>query len=108
MSTNIEVHRWNDRYPMHAPVGSFLANPFGLHDTVGNVVEWCQDVQVAETLAGREGDGLRADQVLEGRRVIRGGVFNFSAAASRSAYRDGTISMTRNNNLGSRPARVLH
>lgn len=33
----------SDSTPYTSPVGSFPANSYGLHDTVGNIFEWCWD-----------------------------------------------------------------
>ena len=50
---------WLDEWIVHAPVGSFAPNPFGLHDTVGNVLELCADRHLPQTapnvVAGRGG-----------------------------------------------------
>ena len=36
-------HRCDDGYKQTSPVGSYMANAFGLHDTAGNAWEWNED-----------------------------------------------------------------
>lgn len=55
-----------------APVGSFLANPFGVYDTAGNVAEWTADCY-RDNYRGAAKNGRAYDQDNCPARVIRGG-----------------------------------
>ena len=70
-----------------APVGSYGANGFGLHDVLGNVWEWTADCW-HDDYRGAPSDGSawtrRGDC---GRRVLRGGSWETVPAGLRSANR---------------------
>ena len=68
-----------------APVGSFDANAFDLHDTAGNVFEWtCSAYE--ETFSGAHARCSAAAS--DGLRVLRGGSWNDGPGLMRSADRD--------------------
>jgi formylglycine-generating enzyme required for sulfatase activity len=69
-----------------APVGSFTANGFGLHDTAGNVWEWVQDCY-HESYDGAPTDGSAWWEGDCPARVLRGGSWNGPPEAVRSAFR---------------------
>ncbi|HMQ22770.1 MAG TPA: formylglycine-generating enzyme family protein, partial [Planctomycetota bacterium] len=79
---------FEDGHYVHAPVGSFRANAFGLHDLHGNVREWCRDFFHPYSEAARPGDGLRSGSRPSDVKVTRGGAFDYDAIAARSARRD--------------------
>ena len=95
----------DDGHTVHAPVGSFLPNPFGVHDMMGNVWEWCRDYKGAYSLDVEEGTGLR--KASEGPRALRGGSFSDGAAAARSAARAFNVESHSAQNVGVRPVRQL-
>ncbi len=92
---------------VHAPVGRYRPNRFGLHDVVGNVWEWCIDRYGPYTLDVVPGTSERKspdDQP----RVFRGGGFRASAVHSRSADRYSLYAPDyRGYDIGLRPARRL-
>ena len=76
----------DDGHMVHAPIGSFTANPFGLHDTLGNVWEWCSDRFGEYTLPTEPRTGKRLAPE-DAPNLFRGGGFRASSVHVRSADR---------------------
>jgi len=91
------------------PVGSYPANPFGLHDMQGNVHEWTQDCW-HNRYEGAPDDGgawLDENNGEHYYRVLRGGSWNYYPRAMLSAKRDRLAVDEANDHVGFRLARTL-
>ncbi len=82
------------------PVGRKLANPWGLHDLCGNVLEWCQDTALSSLPGGHVKDP--SNPTGSTLRIARGGSWLYGAKACRSANRDSYGELTRCSDLGFR------
>jgi len=89
-----------------APVGKFTANPFGLHDTAGNVFEWVADCY-HDSFAEAPADGAPVEKPGCGKRVIRGGAWSFPPKEIRSANRWRDFPTRRSDDTGFRLAREI-
>jgi len=113
--TATRFEQWDDRHAVLAPVGSYRANAFGLHDVLGNVWEWCHDpyhskaygLPLASDFSGRRAYPPGWLMQEERARVFRGGSFYDLARDARSAYRYRTAPSARGSAIGCRPIRVL-
>ena len=96
--------QWDDKET--APVGSFAANAFGLHDALGNVWEWVDDCYHT-SYDGAPADGSAWQTNDCNQRVIRGGSWGDPPQLLRAAYRLRGPVGTRYGGLGFRVARDL-
>lgn len=82
-------------------VGSFPANPWGLHDVAGNVAEWCLDSW--DFSANYPASAVSDPYVSTGpNRVIRGGSWNGVSNGCRAAFRSYSAPGVPSHSLGLR------
>ena len=96
--------QWDDKQT--APVGSFSANAWGLHDMHGNVREWVQDCRNGN-YQGAPRDGSAWESGNCSARVLRGGSWLILPRSLRAANRFRYFSGFRLNYVGFRVARTL-
>jgi len=100
------LHNCDDSYAETAPVGSYPANKFGLHDMLGNVWEWCANLYGEDYYASRpdkEKNPFGPSSASYGSmRVVRGGGWNDSPDDVRAANRSGDSPDDRDYFLGFR------
>lgn len=87
-----------------APVRSYSANDFGVHDLVGNVSEWVEDCWHS-TYSRAPSDGRAWVNPGCGRRVVRGASWASGPDQVRSAYRLSIAPSTTSPRVGFRVAR---
>ena len=92
-----------DRWDHTAPVGSFPANAWGLHDMHGNVWEWVQDCW-NYSYEGAPTDGSAWTSGDCRQRVRRGGSWGNSNFELRSSFRSRGARTDRSNLIGFRLA----
>ncbi len=89
-------------------VGELGANPFGLFDTHGNVMEWCTDIWDASAYRNVVSNQVRKDAIDSdvpiAARVMRGGNWTDRESYSRSASRQGLTLTDCFGNMGFRVA----
>ena len=110
---NIRTKNMSDGFPNTAPVGSFPANPFGLHDMAGNVNEWVADwfeIRYYKNSPKNNPKGAKRSNPSDRRgggtqKVYRGGAWKTEVNSQRSAWRKGFESDYRLDGTGFRCAR---
>jgi formylglycine-generating enzyme len=100
-----------DGYAFTAPVGSFMPNPFGLYDMLGNASEIVADCIHDQNYVGAPTDGSAwasgdCQQYRIAGHAMRGGSWQFTAEGARAAARS-FVQQDRASSNGLRVARSL-
>ena len=98
---------WEDGHTVHAAIGSFAPNPFGLFDVHGNTWEWCRDAYEDGFYRRSPRQDPVADPAHSLLRVHRGGGFHSPAAHARSASRLYDPPDYTGHGIGLRPAKRI-
>ena len=102
-----EIYETKDEYRRRSvPVDSFEANPWGLYNVHGNVLEWTEDCY-ANKNAGNPGNGRARSGDAACSRVLRGGSLLDDPERVRAAIRDFFAPDGHIVNVGFRLARTL-
>ncbi len=96
-----------DGYVYTSPVGTFHANAFGVHDTIGNVWEWTGDCFADSYVGALGGDARPALAEPCDKRALRGGSWFTLTFLNRPAARYGAAPGDRSGHVGFRVARSL-
>jgi serine/threonine protein kinase/formylglycine-generating enzyme required for sulfatase activity len=97
----------DDGSAVHAAVGTYAANGFGLHEVAGNLGEWCLDGYDPGFYRKKTGTDPVSPWSSTVNRVIRGGNWSSSPAYVGSANRVGSTTEGRNRGNGLRPSRRI-
>lgn len=103
---NVAFTGYSDGFWGPAPVGSLKANPFGLYDMGGNVMQWTRDCW-HDSFVRAPTDGSAWINPGCDHRVIRGGSWSSTPDMSRAAYRISGAEDSTDMRLGFRVAREL-
>ncbi len=96
----------DDGHAKTSPAGSYRPNGFGLHDTLGNAMEWTEDCW-NENHAGAPSDGSARQSGNCSMRAVRGGSWGHPPHRLRTAYRDAWDVGIRNFLIGFRVVREM-
>jgi formylglycine-generating enzyme required for sulfatase activity/predicted Ser/Thr protein kinase len=101
-----ETFPCNDGYVNTAPVGSFSANAFGLHDLLGNVFEWVQDCWHSDYNGAPKDGSARLDGDCK-EHELRGGSWFSAPRFVNASYRNRFETNYRSSAVGFRLVREI-